>query len=141
MYLTVKESNKRRSDLDFNSHRRTIMAQGTGTINYSFGEYNKPQQDYPATTRPIGPYNWAADLAKPLIEGFFGLTVGSLGGWIAGWCCGASYCKYCKPAYMMELSEITRWWMMPYTFARIGIIVGGVVGLVLIALAARKTLR
>ncbi len=117
------------------------MAQGTGTINYGFGKHNRPQQDYPAITRSIHPYNWAAGMAKPLIEGFFGLTVGSVGGWIAGWWCGVSYCRYCKPVYMMELSEITRWWMMPYTFARIGIVVGGVVGLVLIALAARKTLR
>ncbi len=117
------------------------MAQGTRAINYDFGEHNRPQQDYPVITRSIHPCNWAAGLAKPLIEGFFGLTVGSLGGWIAGWCCGASYCKYCKPAYIIDLSEITRWWMMPYTFAKTGIIVGGVVGLVLIALAARKALR
>jgi hypothetical protein len=117
------------------------MAQGTRTINYGFGEHNRPRQDYPVITRSIHPCNWAIDLTKPLIEGFFGLTVGSIGGWIAGWCCGASYYRYCKPAYMMELSEITRWWMMPYTFARIGIVVGGLAGLVLIALAARKTLR
>ncbi len=43
---------------------------------------------------------------------------------------------------MMELSEITRWWMMLHAFAKTGIVVGGVVGLVLIALvAARKALR
>ncbi len=117
------------------------MAQGTATINYGFAEHNKPQQNYPVITRSVGPSNWSTGLVTPLIEALFGLTVGSVGGWIAGWCCGASYCKYCKPAYMMELSEITRWWMMPHTFAKTGIIAGGILGLVLIALAARKTLR
>ncbi len=118
------------------------MARSIGTINYGFGGHNRPQQDYAVITRYIHPCNWVIDLAKPLIEGFFGLTVGSVGGWIAGWCCGASYCKYCKPAYMMELSEITRWWMMPYAFAKTGIVVGGVAGLVLIALvAAQKAYR
>ncbi len=118
------------------------MARDTRTNKYGFEGHNRPLQDYPVTTRFIHPCNWVMGLAKPLIEGFFGLTVGSVGGWIAGWCCGASYCRYCKPVYMMELSEITRWWMMPYTFAKTGIVVGGVAGLVLIALvAARKTLR
>ncbi len=117
------------------------MAQGTRTIKYGFEGNNRPQQDYPAITRPIGPCRWVMGLAKPLIEGCFGLTVGSVGGWIAGWYCGASYGRYCKPVYMMELSEITRWWMMPYTFAKTGIVVGAAAGLVLIALAARKTLR
>ncbi len=114
------------------------MAQGTRTIKYGIGEHDRPQQDYPVITRPVGPCSWVIDLAKPLVEGFFGLTVGSVGGWIAGWCCGASYCRYCKPAYMMELSEITRWWMMPHTFAKTGIVVGGLAGLVLIALISRK---
>ncbi len=118
------------------------MALSTRTIKYGFEGHNRPQQDYPVITRPVNPCNWVIDLAQPLIEGFFGLTVGSVGGWIAGWFCGAYYCRYCKPAYMMELSEITRWWMMPYTFAKTGIVVGAVAGLVLIALAAaRKTLR
>lgn len=60
---------------------------------------------------------------------------------MTGWCCGASYCRHYKPASVMELSEITRWWMIPYSFAITGTVIGAAAGVVLITLFAQKMLR
>ena len=69
-----------------------------------------------------------------IIERFFGFTVGASIGWFGGRIAGSIFTRYFQPVHLYELEDITRFGMMPYTFAKYGVIAGAILGITIIAL-------
>ena len=65
----------------------------------------------------------------------FGIHVGLAVGWLFGRYVGGIYVEHCEPVHLSDLNEIMHWYMMPWTFARAGAIVGVLAGLLAIRIA------
>lgn len=85
-----------------------------------------------------GQSEWLLDRLLFFVEAVvgysFGMIVGACIGWILGWCTGNVYVEHFEPVYMDNLSELSRWRLMPYYFARNGAIVGVLAGAIMITI-------
>jgi len=77
---------------------------------------------------------------ETITEYVFGMALGSATGWLTGLCVGNAYVEHFEPVYMDDLSELSRWRLMPYEFAKDVAIIGLVVGAIVIALINSKLL-
>ena len=69
-----------------------------------------------------------------MIERFFGFTIGAGIGWYGGRIAGAIITRYFGSVHLYDLDEIIRFEMMPYAFAKYGVIAGAILGVIIIAL-------
>lgn len=84
---------------------------------------------------------WLVRFSLKALEYGFGMYVGAVVGWVAGYCSGGIYAEYFEPLYLTDpsaIEEVMRWDQMPYTFAKAGVFVGAAVGALVMSVASRK---
>ena len=77
---------------------------------------------------------WIANLIEKIIEFVLGITIGAAIGWYGGKIAGGVYARYFEPARLPNIEEVMRWWMMPLAFAKEGILIGAIGGILMIVL-------
>ena len=82
---------------------------------------------------------WIANLIEKIIEFVLGITIGAAIGWYGGKIAGGVCTRYFEPAHLPTMEEVMRWWMMPLTFAKEGILIGAVGGILMIVLIEYRT--
>lgn len=83
--------------------------------------------------------SWIASLIEKIIEFVFGITIGAAIGWYGGKVVGGLYARYFEPAHMPNMEEVMRWWTMPLSFAKEGILIGAIGGILMIVLIEYRT--
>ena len=68
----------------------------------------------------------------------FGAHVGAFAGWVSGWFLGCICRDYFKPVYFSDFDSVCWCQLGPYKFAKIGLVVGIVSGMILIAILQYK---
>ena len=77
---------------------------------------------------------WIANLVEKILEFVLSITIGAAIGWYGGKIAGGVYTRYFEPAYLSDIEGVMRWWMMPLTFAKEGVLIGAVGGILMIVL-------
>jgi len=88
------------------------------------------------------PFQRLLRFASRALEYCFGMYIGALLGWLAGWCTGRIYVEYFEPVYLSDFSgidDIMCWDQMPRIFAGAGLVAGAVIGAVVTFCSSHKT--
>jgi ABC-type antimicrobial peptide transport system permease subunit len=94
---------------------------------------------YTEETEKTTEIGWIANLIEKIIEFVFGITIGAAIGWYGGKIVGSVYVRYFGPAHLPGTEEVLQWCMMPLTFAKEGILIGAIGGILMIALIEYRT--
>jgi hypothetical protein len=76
--------------------------------------------------------SWIAALIEKIIEVVLAITIGAAIGWYGGKIAGGVCASYFQPPHLPNTQEVMRWWMMPWAFAKEGILIGAVGGILAI---------